>query len=223
MKDKLIELFGEKWFYALEPFLLSTEFLELGKKINILRVERKVYPEKEEVFRIFKESNPESINVVFLINQSVGKNYCGHPICGCGSYFNSIAITNWRNELVKEYPELDSELKGGNSLDWQDLSYLIEQNVFFLNMQLTGDSRITKSHEAIWVNLITYVIKYLIKNVNIIWILLGSDCHKYEELIPIQSKVIKTEHPADDEWFGSGVFRRINFELESNGRLNINW
>jgi len=222
MKDRLISLFGEKWFYKLEPFLLSPELLELGKIINNLRLERKIYPENYQVFNSFKESNPDDINVVFLINQNIDKHYC-HPICGCGSYFTSKIMRNWQKELIFEYPELDNRFLVNGSLDWQDLKYLREQDIFFLNTQLTDDEKLGWKHEKLWKPIMVEVVKVLSKNENIIWILLGDNCFEYEKLIPLQSKVIKTPHPALNEFTSSGVFRKINIELSKNERRQINW
>jgi len=223
MKDKLISLFGKSWFDKLSSYLLSKEFLELGKTINNLRLERKIYPEGYNVFRSFKESNVEDINVVFLINQRINQFYC-HPVCECESYSNSKLLRNWRRELITEYPEIESRLLVKGTLDWQDMGYLRDQGIFFLNTQLTDDDRVGFKHEYLWKPFISQVVKVLTKDVDIIWVLLGDSCFKYEKLISLQSKVIKTPYPSLDKFVeNNGLFRKINFELEKDGRKNIEW
>lgn len=222
MKDKIISLFGKYWFYKLESYLLSKEFLELGKTINNLRLERQTYPNSDYVFKSFEESNSDDIKVVFLINQSIDKHYC-HPICGCGSYFTSKIMRNWQNELVNEYPELGNRFLVNGSLDWQDLQYLREQDIFFLNTQLTDDDRVGFKHEYLWKPFITKVVKVLAKDESIIWVLLGDSCFEYEKLISLQSKVIKTPYLSLDEFISCGVFRKINFELDKQNKTEIQW
>lgn len=223
MKEQLIQLFGNEWYSLLKEYLHSKEFLQIGTTINELRKQREVFPEKELVFKSFKQTNPNTIKVIILVNQPMDKWYCGLPICGCNSFYTHKILKSWNDELISEYPELENRFLVNGSLDWQDLNYLVEQDILFLNTQLTDDARLQFQHELLWKPFIKQVILSLKEEQGLIWCLIGVITWEYEKLINSNSKVIKTPYITLPEFKGCGLFRKINFELNRLGKTEINW
>ncbi len=191
----------------------------MGMKINQLRKERTVYPDKLDIFNIFRTTNPDEIKVVFVVSQIIDKHYC-HPVCGCNSYFTSKVMKAWQNELVTEYPELENRFLVNGSLDWQDLTYLREQGLFFLNNHLTDDDKIGWKHEDIWKPFIENVIIALNKYQNLIFVFSGSSTWDLAKYVKIGAKI---PHITSKEFQGCGILRRINYQLDKLGKKEIEW
>lgn len=224
MKEKLIKLVGSGWFDLLkEEYLTSNEFLSIGRNINKLREIKTIFPERELVFKSFSETHPKNIKVVVLINQPIDKHYCGIPICGCNSFYTHKVLKSWNDELISAYPELENRFLINGSLDWQDLHYLVEQGVFFLNTQLTDDEKIQFQHESLWKPFIKKVVLALKEEQDLIWCLIGSNTWEYEKLINSDCKIIKTPYITLSEFKGTHLQRQINFELNRQGKTEINW
>ena len=231
MKEKLLELFGENWYSRLGEYLLSKEFLKIGITINQLREYKTIYPSSDKIFRIFKEVPYDKISLI-LLGQDVyhDGSACGHAFCNCESYHISPSLRIIFKEIEQEYPELTDRFEmplGG--LDMGDLSYLVKQGVFLLNTALTVEKSKPGSHMDLWKPFTLKVIETLNKIEWLPWLLLGK---KAQELIPLinpKHSLILTDHPAamiyttNAKFNGSGVFRKVNFELDKHKKLEIQW
>lgn len=217
-EETLIKIFGKQWFDLLSKYLLSKDFLILGQTIANMRKERTIYPEKEYLFREFRETTPENIKVLFIVNQVIDKYYC-HPICCCESYFVNKLMKAWQRELIAEYPELENRFLISGSIDLEDFKYLREQGVFFLNTHLTDDNKLGWYHEDLWKQFIKNVVFNLNKLENLIIVLSGADTWKLEKDLNLNGNTIKIPHITNDEFIGCGIFRKINNKLDKE----INW
>ena len=65
-KQFLISLFGQRWFNALGPTLLSNGFNQLMMWVGKLRELKYIYPAKENVFKAFQLTPYDKVKVVFL-------------------------------------------------------------------------------------------------------------------------------------------------------------
>ena len=57
------DVFGP-WYSSLLPYIESEEFKNLGNHIKEIRHHSTVYPEKKNVFRVFKETPYNDIKVI---------------------------------------------------------------------------------------------------------------------------------------------------------------
>lgn len=60
-----LQLFGEEWYPLLQQTISSDWFYEIGRKVNKFRAKTVVYPEKDDVFKVFQLS-PKKVKVVIL-------------------------------------------------------------------------------------------------------------------------------------------------------------
>lgn len=231
MNEKyLIELFGNEWYQALKPYLLSKEFLKLGTTINKIRMDTEIYPAKENIFRVFRETPLKDIKVVFLGIEPYNQKDIATGI----AYDNrdSLRISNDLKYIFEEinnsYPERQYNIHKG--LDDYDLSYWISQGVFLYNIALTSEKNKSQAHWDLWIEFSKEVFKVLNKQPDIIWLLLGKTVQKIKTIITNNShRVIEAASPnscfynPDSGFLDSGVFRKINFQLDQKGKLEINW
>jgi uracil-DNA glycosylase len=231
MKERLINLFGSSWFYQLEPYLLSKEFLKIGQTINQLREHKTIYPSSDKIFRIFKEVPYEKVNLMLLaMDPYPDGSGCGKAFCNCESLKLSPSLKIIFKEIEQEYPELTDRFEmplGG--LDMGDLGYLVKQGVFLLNTALTVEKSKPGSHMDLWKPFTLKVIETLNKIEWIPWLLLGKKAQELLPLINPKHSIICGLHPAAEIYkpgcgfIGSGIFRKVNFELDKHKQKEILW
>jgi uracil-DNA glycosylase len=231
MKEKLLELFEESWYSRLGEYLLSKEFLKIGVTINQLRENKTIYPSSDKIFRIFKEIPYEKVSLC-LIGQDVyhDGSACGHAFCNCEALKLSPSLRIIYKEIEQEYPELTDRFEmplGG--LDMGDLSYLVKQGVFLLNTALTVEKSKPGSHMDLWKPFTLKVIETLNKIEWLPWLLLGKKAQELVPLINPKHSIICGLHPAAEIYkpgcgfIGSGIFRKVNFELDKHKQKEILW
>lgn len=232
MKEKLTNLFGEEWYSVLSEYLHSKEFLALGYKINELRSTKTIYPSPDKVFRIFKEVPYSKLSLILIaLDPYHDGSACGKAFCNCESLKLSPSLKIIHKEIELEYPELTDRFEmpfGG--LDKADLSYLVKQGVFLYNTALTVEKSKPDSHTDLWKPFTIKVIETLNKIEWLPWLLLGKKAQEFISLINPNHSVITAPHPAAEVYSGgnsgflnSGVFRKINFELDKRTKKEILW
>ncbi len=78
-----------------------------------------------------------------------------------------------------------------NWFDWTEM-----QGVLWLNATLTVIPNNTNSHKAIWNNFMNELLRYIIKNNDVKFIIFGQDAYKRIKDIVESKKIIRTCHPA---------------------------
>lgn len=216
------KLLGKEWSEFLpkaeELLLPIREHLSSEIKIGIT-----IYPEKENIFRLFREISPDKVNVIWLGQDPYhNKGQATGRAFECGKF----PSPSWRKiaEIYKQEVEFpDEQVISGNLSKW------IESGVFLLNKALTVREGMPNSHTKVWEPFTKYVISVLlndIKNPKAI-ILLGAEAQK---LIPKNvppHKVFIYEHPAASSyqgrpWKGNGLFKEVREFLNFNNK-KINW
>jgi uracil-DNA glycosylase len=231
MEEKLKQLFGESWYNILKDYLNSDQFLNLGKIINSLREKSIIYPSSDKVFRIFKEVPFDKINVVVLSMDPYNDGAAtGVAFDNSESIRLSPSLKYIFQEIEQEYPELTDRFEwpfGG--MDKGDLSYMTKQGVFLYNVSLTVIKGKAGSHSELWRSFTIKIVENLNRFKWLPWLLLGKKAQEFIPLINKNHSLILSDHPAfhayspDAKFIGSGVFRKINFELNSHGRKEILW
>lgn len=229
-KEKLKEEIGESWYSLIEKDVESKDFIHYFasmftslSKYN----EEKNYPKREEIFKMFKELEPEKVKVLIL-GQSP------YPLPG---YANGIAFAIPDEQMSVPYSlkiikrEIEESLYDGLYLDF-DYSFrnVIKQGVFLLNACLTTKARVGEpSHLEFWRRFIELILKNLSKtNPNIVYILMGNSAKEFEYKIHYNNFIIKTVHPASElyhpqTFLGCGCFKQCNEYLNLTNNKEILW
>ena len=232
MKEQLIELFGEIWYERLKDYLSTKEFLNIAQQVSLIRKSKTVYPSADRIFRIFKELPFDKVRVVMLaMDPYHDGSASGRAFDNSEAFHPSPSLKNIHKEIEMEYPELtDRFIMPFGGMDKWDLGYLVQQGVFLYNSALTVEKGKAGSHLKLWEPFTARVIQELNKSTHLAWLLLGRDAQKFKPSLNPKHKIIEAPHPASESYsggtsgfFGSGVFRRINFALEEYGQNEIQW
>jgi uracil-DNA glycosylase len=231
MEEKLIRWFGETWVEALGGYLKSPEFLSIGRQITEIRKTAEVFPKGENVFRIFKELPVNQITTILLgLDPFPNSSACGHSFCNCEALKLSPSLKYIIQEINEEYPEtIDRFVMPGGGLSTWDLTYLIRQGVFLYNVALTVEKSKPESHLELWKLFTKRVIDELNKQDFLVWLLLGKRAQEFEKDINPKHSIVKAVHPSAQNYnpntgfIGSGAFRKVNYQLNNNGRKEIIW
>jgi uracil-DNA glycosylase len=201
--------------------------LPILNKLNEMDEEKiTYYPEDENIFRCFYETDFNNIKVV-LLGQDPYHNGSATGLCF------EVKLGNPLNPSLQNiYKELDSEgfypVKDGILESWS------KQGVFLMNTALTVKKSDPESHLELWSEFSNKVIEELSKKEFIVWILLGKKASEWKELIRNKNHVIlEATHPSpfsalkssssQPAFIGSGIFKNVNKELTKRGFDKISW
>lgn len=198
------------------------------KLLDFLREEYNDYrcwPEKKNVFRVFRELKPQAIKVVIL-----GQDPYHTPYVADGLAFSSqkenYTPPSLKNILIELSRDLNfsSASKNKNSLlPWN------KEGVFLLNTSLTVREGQPLSHLSVWEPFILSLIDYLNKtNKRLVWVFWGEKSRSLGRRCQIpESRSVVSAHPspysADRGFFFSRPFSQINQLLEKLGVQPVNW
>lgn len=179
----------------------------------------KIYPEKQNVFRIFQLLKPEEIKVI-IIGQD-----CYH---GPGQ---ATGVAFGVKEGVKPPPSLKNiEKELGKKIDNYNLESWVGQGVFLLNTSLTVRQSCPGSHLKVWKPWTKNMLKLILEKNNKIIIVLWGNFAKnlYKSLNLSLPYVLESTHPSPlsankGGWFGNGHFQTINDILTKENKDKIDW
>lgn len=231
-EENLQLLFGNSWYSILKDGLDLDYFSKLGSHIAQLRETKEIYPSKERVFRVFQEVPYEKVKCVILALDPYNdkeESTDGLAFSNSRSRTISPSLKNILKEIDDEYPEWKDDI-GYGRMDRQDLSRWTKQGTFLLNISLTVEKGKAGSHLELWKPFTTFVLSKLNEKQDVIWILMGKEAQKYKSLITnVTHCVLECPHPASESYrpntgfFGSGVFKKCNSELEARNKQIIQW
>lgn len=229
-KTYLIEKFGESWYRVLKPYFDTPDFYNLGVLLNDIRSKRIIYPNREHVFRCFKETEYDNVYCVILGQDPY------HDGSATGLAFDNAGKTKPSPSLRNILIELENCY--GNALEFtdpsfHDLSHWAKQGVLLLNTALTVESGKPGSHSQLWYNFTVFVMKALANNTNpTVFMLWGNEAKEYSTIIESSTTkhlILKAAHPQAPNygnktlWFGNNHFNLANEFLRSTYNKEINW
>jgi uracil-DNA glycosylase len=180
-----------------------------------------VYPNKENVFRVFKMP-VNDIKLVFLGQDCYHNDKNNIPTADGLCFSSKIAIPpslrNIFKEIKNEFPEREYNFTHGDLSLWAE-----RENIFLLNCALSVEKGEPESHMDIWCDFTDDVIKYISeKNNNCVFLLLGNFAKQKSSLIKNKKNIITGIHPsplsASRGFFNSGIFKKIEKIVSE-----INW
>ncbi len=159
-KAKLQTLMTEDWVEALYPYFQTDSFKKLSNQIASDRKITEVYPKKENIFRVFKETALKDVKVVLLGDSPSNMTlWDGTPVSNGRAYGSDKLIV-----IPKETKQLHEELGEPLGFDYS-LQHLVDQGVLLLNMKLTSTKNGNVHVE--WYDFIKVVFKVLNKRGNL--------------------------------------------------------
>lgn len=216
------QLIGEEWAAVLPKAeeLLTPIYEQLKLE---LQHGMKILPEKDRVFRVFRETGPSKIRVIFLgqdpyhnpEGQATGRAF------ECGKYPSA----SWRKiaEVYKrEVISPDPRVIQGSLDTWAG------QGVFLINKALTVRYKMPNSHTRFWEPFTHYAIGTALTDFNPkAIILLGAGAQRMVPRVAAPHKNFIYEHPAaasyqQRPWHGDGVFKAVDQFLEFHDK-KIEW
>lgn len=243
--EKYKEYFPGEWGPLLEENkeLLTDITEQLNFKVGI---ENKViYPNPTKVFRAFKETPLEDVNVVILGQDPY------HDGSAIGLAFDNEKNPVPTKENIRELKKLSPSLltitkkiyseSGSNYVGEvrmnstnTHLGHLPSQGVLLINTALTVEQSKPNSHKELWQPFTKKVIEKLNTKDNIVWILWGANALSYKELITNEThRFIVSSHPSPlsvkkplgkyPSFEDSKPFSTANLYLEEMSKTPIRW
>lgn len=230
-KEIAIQLFGLEWSEALDQeYLDSKAFSSLAFKIAKERETKTIYPNRENVFRCFRETPYDKVRVCIVAQDVYPQESYGDGLAFSNSLSKDISPT--LKIILKEvdncYPENIDRIDYGR-LDLQDLSRWSKQGCLLLNVALTIEKGKVGSHLELWNNFTIEVFKALNNKNDIIICLLGKEAKSYSKLINNPTiTLLQYSHPSihlygGEGFLNKGMFREINESLLTRNKSQIIW
>lgn len=183
------DIIDESW-NPIKSLLFQSPLKELNEEVL---GQVKCYPEKENIFRVFRMPL-NKIRVVIL-----GQDPYHGPGQASGLCFavNSDvkvppSLRIIQKEVFKDSPDL---LKVMPTMDtnWKTLEHWEDQGVFLLNTALTVEASKPGSHLKYWENFIKRVVFYITSNHQAVWLLWGKKAQSFTSVM--DSKRIYNANP----------------------------
>jgi uracil-DNA glycosylase len=224
MQYKIEKNIKHEWKLLLQK---NTKLNNLNAINNFLitssKLEKKIFPKMDDIFRSLSFFAPKDINVV-IVGQDPYHSY-GQAN---GLAFSVNEGTKLPPSLKNIYKELESDLgiiesKNGNLESWA------KQGVLLLNTILTVEESRPGSHQGIgWEEITDCFLNNIGNNGAVVFILWGAKAQDKENVIVKKNNlIIKSPHPsplsAYKGFFNSKPFSKTNKFLESQGKKAINW
>jgi uracil-DNA glycosylase len=179
---------------------------------------KKIYPAPNKIFRAFI---PLSKIKVVVLGQDPYHN--GSAVGYCFSVLPGNKINPSLRNIYKELKQEGFDVKEDGIL-----THWAEQGCFMLNTALTVEKSYPDSHTVYWYDFTENAIKHIASECkNVVWLLMGSKAHKFQEFIPPSHLTLCTSHPSPfsahksyrgiPSFLGSGIFNTMNIYLEEHG------
>ena len=172
--------------------------------------EKQVYPEKENVYKVF-EMDVREIKVVLLGQDPYHGQGQAHGLSFSVPTGVKIppSLRNVYKELQNEFPERNYNFVSGNLEQW-----FYREKIFLLNASLTVVKGTPGSHMKLWETFTNNVIEFIsAQNPTCVFLLLGNFAKAKETYILNKERIIKGVHPsplsAHNGFFNSNIFIKV--------------
>jgi uracil-DNA glycosylase len=172
--------------------------------------EKPVYPEKENVYRVF-EMDVTKIKIVLLGQDPYHGQGQAHGLSFSVPTGVKIppSLRNIFKELQNEFPERNYNFVSGNLQQW-----FYREKIFLLNASLTVVEGKAGSHMKQWETFTNSVIEFIsAQNPMCIFLLLGNFAKAKEKYILNKERIINGVHPsplsAHNGFFNSNIFIKV--------------
>lgn len=200
----------------------SNKIDEIMTTVNNLRQNTTIYPEQENILKVFKEIHPDNLKVVIIGQDPYHDGNATGIAFGCKN--------NVSPSLKKIWEAILSNTDKKTIVNDIQLQYLVLQGVMLLNTTLTVEKGQPNSHHYLgWEEIIRNFIKSLAAKKNgLIFMLWGKYAQGFSSLIDNKKHlVLEASHPASAAYnktkWNCYHFYLANEYLISNNKLPIKW
>jgi uracil-DNA glycosylase len=207
--------------------LLSTNILvDLHRTLELIRVLRAdaiIYPQPDDVLRLFRMLKIEDVKVVILGQDPYFTPDLANGLAfGCATGFSPslkvIVHTMMRDTVTSKLSENTHP----------NLEYLVKQGVFLLNSILTVEKDKPLSHVDVgWQKFTNAIISLISNKTNAIFLLWGNEAQTKGGLLKPTSIVMTAAHPAyaarEKTKWDCNHFSKVNIELSKRNQKEIQW
>lgn len=218
---------NEEWKKELKPYFSSKNWsiLESFIRNEYSNNDKKVFPDKKDIFKAFNLTPFSKVKVVIL-----GQDPYHNDGQAEGLSFSVPYGVILPPSLKNIYKEIESDLAVKKDFTVGNLDNWAEQGVFLLNSILTVVAHTPASHkDKGWEDFTDYIIKKLSDDKdNLVFILWGNYAKSKKILINNKKHLIlESVHPspfsARNGFFGSKPFSKSNEYLKKHKKGIINW
>lgn len=223
-KSKVISRIGEDWAQFIGNEFAKTYMKNVGKLVANQRKVTTVYPSKDNVFRVFKETPYKSVRVVIVGQDPY------HNGSADGLAFSSKGKIPKSLQIIFKEIEDDLNIKVEKSAN---LKRWANQGVFLINTSLTVRSGEASSHSGIgWEQFTGKAIHSVsLSPVPTIFLLWGNHAKGFRKYIEEENHlVLEAPHPASELYsggtsgfYGCKHFSKTNKFLIQNNLKPILW
>lgn len=223
--EKMLNMhFHPSWHKVMRKFVESEDFYKIMKFLtDENKAGRKSLPEKQYLFRAFKETKLEDFKVLFLALSPYPQLGVGDGLC----FSNSLTKEESPSlKIILDACENDLGYKDERN---RDLKRWANQGVLMLNIALTCQVGLPKSHLDIWKPFILYLYKEVFNTLNLKIVYFGGDAKVYQEYEnKILQRSLAVEHPSysarqERPMIHKNLFSFVNNELEKEGKTKVQW
>jgi uracil-DNA glycosylase len=212
-KSKLQSLMKPNWADALYPYFQTEAFKILNNKIIKDRETTEVYPLKENIFRVFSETDLNEVKVNIIGMDPYHNKYSDGSCAALGRAFACNRHYGMQPSLRNIIIELEDDIGVAPGFD-HTLQHWVDQGVLLLNTALTVCKSDAGSHTKVWKEFTIAVCEALNTQDNIVHILWGNHAKSFKKYFTNTThKFIESTHPSPfscKNFFGTKPFSRAN-------------
>jgi uracil-DNA glycosylase len=221
----LSSLLPENWKKELSDEIKKNYFIELEKKLESEYKNSTVFPEKQNIFKIFECVDLSKIKVVLI-----GQDPYHAKGQAVGLSFSVPKTEKIPSSLRNIFKELKSDIPDFKVPENGNLEKWTTQGIFLLNTTLTVQEGKANSHSKYGWNKFTDTVIKLISDKcdNVVFLLWGNPSKEKAKLIDEKKHLIlTTSHPSglscNKGFFGCKHFSKCNEYLLQKGKNEIDW
>lgn len=217
--------FEEGWVNHLSPYLSTNVLVGILNKLKQERAIKTIYPDEQDVFRIFKVCPFKSVKVVVIGQDPYFNGNADGIAFSCKNQVSPSLFQILQAIFLDTLPE--GSFKDSN---YMNLEYLTKQGVFLYNPNLSVVKDQPMSHEHIgWKTFTQAVFKTLIVNKGrLVWMSWGKVAQSnLPKDVPSFHQILTASHPVSASYSNSiwkcDHFTKANEYLKSKNMEEIKW
>jgi uracil-DNA glycosylase len=208
--SELKKQMGEDWYNLMKDCIQSDYFKRLGRFLKDRRssFDTRVFPDKEDIFRAFRECPLDTLKVVIISREPYPKVNQATGLALAYGGGGPIPV-----DMVNIHKEYENDIAGLDLLFDYSLKDWAKQGVLLLNTTLTIEEGKPNSHIKQWRKFTKHLFEKLSEEkVGIVYLCCGEQAYEYSKIFNKYKSnlVIKSPHPKNKEWLKSKPFTKIN-------------
>jgi uracil-DNA glycosylase len=220
----LSSLLPVSWKKELSEEIKKDYFISLENKLTEEYKSQVIFPEKQNIFKVFELLLLSEIKCVIIAQDPYHK-----VKLATGLSFSIPSTEKVPSSLRNIFKELSSDISDFKSPSSGDLTKWAKQGVFLLNTTLTVQSGKANSHKNYgWSKFTDQVLKLINdKSENVVFMAWGNYAKDKMKLIDTKKHlVLESAHPSGlscKGFFGCKHFSKCNQYLKEKGKVEIDW